>query len=259
MTEHYPPLSREHLLAVADRVGDRTGWDFTRVRASRDPVPWYYGEVVRRYLRPNNRVLDTGTGGGEKFISLAAHFGRGVGIDSSQSMIETALARLTPTLAERITFEQMSVHELRFEDATFDAVLNRHSVVNPGEIARVLRPGGVFITQQVGPRNAENVTRVFGCGPGGQYRTQPGQDVDSLAKTFAALNCAIVCRAEYDVPYRYRDLESFLFWLKAIPVPEDFDIDRHWAQIAQIVAGATTPRGIQTNEHRLLLIVRKAR
>ncbi|GAB4574518.1 MAG: class I SAM-dependent methyltransferase [Anaerolineae bacterium] len=257
MAEHPVLLSREHLLSVAEQVGNRTGWDFSRIRASRDPVPWHYGEIVRRYVKTSDTVLDTGTGGGEKFLSLAPYFGRGVGIDTDAEMIRTAQSRLTPSLAKRIRFEQMSVHNLSFPDASFDAVLNRHARVDPAEIARVLRPGGVFITQQIGPRNAQNITRVFGCGPGGQYTSDPDQAVDALAAAFEQLGCAIVCRAEYDVPYYYTDLESFVFWLKAIPVPEDFDMARHWEQVAQIVAGNTTLRGIRTNEHRMLLIIRK--
>ncbi len=32
----------------------------------------------------------------------------------------------------------------------FDLILNRHESYHPGEIARVLAPGGTFLTQQVG-------------------------------------------------------------------------------------------------------------
>ena len=250
-------LTRDILIRIAASVGERQGWDFSRIQASRDPVPWYYGEVVRRYLKPTDTVLDTGTGGGEKFLSLAPFYGRGVGIDVDRQMIEVAQNRLTPLLMERVSFEVMSVDNLRFPDESFDAVLNRHSLVNPEQIVRVLRPGGVFITQQIGPRNAQNVIRVFGCTAGGQYRARPDQDVDSLAAAFASLGCAIVTRAEYDVPYFYHDIESFVFWLKAVPIPEDFDMQRHWPHVMQILAESTTLRGIKTNEHRVLLIVRK--
>ena len=57
--------------------------------------------------------------------------------------------------------------------------------------------------------------------------------------------------------YFFQDVESLLFWLKAIPMPEDFAIERHWGQVNQIIADYIAPRGIETNEHRELLIVRK--
>lgn len=252
------PLSREHLLAVAARVG---GWhrrDYTRVRATRDPVPWYYAEIVRRYLRPTDCVLDIGTGSGRQFLSLARFFAQGVGIDPDEALIQAAQANLPPALAGRIAFLTMPVHDLHFPDESFDVVLNRQAIIHVDETVRVLRPGGLFITQQVGPRNAENITRVFGCTASGQYRAVAGQDPDSVAAAFQARGCAIVCRAEYNVPYYYTDLNSLVFWLQAVPLPEDFDMARHWEQVAHIAAAYTTPRGIATNEHRLLLIVRKA-
>jgi hypothetical protein len=67
----------------------------------------------------------------------------------------------------------------------------------------------------------------------------------------------MIARAEYDVRYWFRDVESLLFWLKAVPLPEDFDIEQHWRQVERITAEYRTPKGIETNEHRELLIVQK--
>ena len=36
-----------------------------------------------------------------------------------------------------------------FRDGEFELVLNRHAQFNPSEVARVLSPGGTFLTQQV--------------------------------------------------------------------------------------------------------------
>jgi SAM-dependent methyltransferase len=39
---------------------------------------------------------------------------------------------------------------LPFDDAGFDLVLNKHESFSPAEVRRILRPGGTFLTQQVG-------------------------------------------------------------------------------------------------------------
>ena len=57
------------------------------MRDEREPVPWDYEVVVRRYLRPDDRVLDICTCGGEHFLELATSFGRGIGIDFDPGMI----------------------------------------------------------------------------------------------------------------------------------------------------------------------------
>lgn len=63
--------------------------------------------------------------------------------------------------------------------------------------------------------------------------------------------------AEYDVRYWFLDVPSLRFWLKAVPLPEPFDLDRHWYGVNRILDRYTTDQGIETNEHRELLIVRK--
>jgi len=245
------------LQRVAASVGERQGWDFSRVRDERDPVPWDYIDVVRRYLRLSDRVLDIGTGGGKKLLTLAPYFGTGIGIDVSAEMIEAASANKSSSLAGNVSFEVMRAEALQFADAEFDVVLNRHCTVDVGEVFRVLRPGGYFITQQVGARNTQNICALFGCGPGGEYEWDPNQKVSALAGAFRQRECCVVCTAEYDVRYWFLDPESLIFWHKAIPMPEDFYIDVHWRQVDRIVTEFRTPRGIETNEHRELLIVQK--
>ena len=247
----------DELRVIASTVEPRRGWDFSRVRDQVGPVPWDYMEVARRYLSPLHRVLDVGTGGGERFLALADWYGSGIGIDADPEMVAVAEENLPEDLACRIKFLPMDAADLEFPDNAFDVVLNRHSVVCVDEVARVLRPGGVFITQAVGVRNTANICNLFGCGPGGQYANAPGQDVSTWAAAFAALGFAVRCRAEYDVPYLFLDVESLVFWLMAIPMPEDFDVETHWPQVDHILSEFQTPRGIETNEHRELLIVQK--
>lgn len=256
-------MTREELVRLAAEVSPRHGWDFSAMREARDPVPWDYVDIVRAYLWPEAAVLDVGTGGGERFLSLADAFGRGLGTDASAAMIADArenlgrLAEAGDDRAGRVSFEVMPAQALALPAAGFDVVLNRHAPLSVGEIARVLRPGGLFITQQVGARNSHNICAVFGCTVGGPYLAAPGLDHVALASAFRAHGFQVVCAAEYDVRWWIRDAASLLFWMQALPLPENFDIERHWRQVQYILARYTTDQGILTNEHRELLIVRK--
>ncbi|NDJ75291.1 MAG: class I SAM-dependent methyltransferase [Chloroflexi bacterium] len=247
----------EDLRQIVQKLGDRTGWDFSRVKDDRDPVPWEYEAVVRRYVRPGQHVLDIGTGGGERFIALAEYFGTGIGVDISANMVATAQHNLPVGLRSKLSFAVMPAQKLEFAAETFDVVLNRHAALRVEEVIRVLKPGGYFITQQVGAHNMANICARFGCGPGGEYAIGEAEMVSDWAAIFRAWGCVIRARAEYDVPYYFRDVESLLFVLKAVSIPQDFDIDAHWQAVDEIVAVHTTPRGIETNEHRELLIVQK--
>jgi len=141
------PVTQDELRTIARDVGELRGWDFSGVRHERDPVPWDYPDVAGRYLRPGSRVLDIGTGGGEQFLKLVPLIGAGTGIDASPGMVATARANTPAGLAGKVSFAVMDAGRLTFSDASFDVVLNRHAPVYAAQIVRVLRPGGVFLTQ----------------------------------------------------------------------------------------------------------------
>jgi hypothetical protein len=58
------------------------------------------------------------------------------------------------------------------------------------------------------------------------------------------------------VPYYFADAASLLFWMQAVGVPPDFDIERHGRAVDYLLTEYMTPRGVESNEHRELLIVR---
>lgn len=52
---------------------------------------------------------------------------------------------------------------LPFSDGCFDMVINRHGDFNAEDIFRVLKPGGLFVTQQVGAENDRELVELL-CG-----------------------------------------------------------------------------------------------
>ncbi len=250
-------MTFDELKQIYESVGEITGWDWSRTRTRIGPVPWEYGEVARRFLRPDSRVLDVGTGGGEIFLGLAPYCGRGVGTDISPQMISTARDNLPEELAHKVSFEVTTANDLRFPDESFDVVLDRHAPMNTGEIHRVLRPSGVFVTQQVGSKNTANIHEVFGVDPDRVFGRSHSEEMRARIERFEDLGCGVEARGEYNVRYWFLDVESLMFWLKAIGVQPELDIERHWRQVDEIVERYGTPEGIETNEHRELLIVRK--
>jgi hypothetical protein len=57
---------------LAEESAPFSGWDFSRLdgRMITEPLPWNYRTIVERCLRPNFKLLDMGTGGGEFLLSL---------------------------------------------------------------------------------------------------------------------------------------------------------------------------------------------
>lgn len=138
------------------------GWDFSHIQGryeeGRD-LPWDYGQIVRRYLRPEHRILDMDTGGGEFLLSL--NHPPSLTAATEGYPPNAALCRKT-LLPLGIDFREADGGSaLPFPDGRFDLVLNRHGDFLPAEVFRVLKPGGVFLTQQVGAENDRDLVELL--------------------------------------------------------------------------------------------------
>jgi SAM-dependent methyltransferase len=242
MLESYSQQALDELLAA---VAPRRGWDFSGMRTLRQPVPWDYEEVVRRYLRRSDHVLDIGTGGGERLASLASSFGYGLGIDIDPEMIRVARDR---PVVGNLNFEVGS-ERLETVAEMFDVIVNRHAPLDLATIADHLKPGGYFITQQVGERNMACVQAALGLTSG-----QP----EIRRSAISASGLRLLAFLEYDVEYVVRDIESLVFWLNALDsLHADIagsDALANAATLNQMLAGNVDERGFVTNEHRYLAV-----
>lgn len=63
--------------------------------------------------------------------------------------VKLATERLAPLGVRVEPVRLTELDPLPFDEAEFDVVLNRHSAFNCGEVARIVAPGGTFVTQQV--------------------------------------------------------------------------------------------------------------
>lgn len=107
------------------------------------------------------------------------------------------------------------------------------------------------------PDNTRNLCEVFGCRSGGEYEDDPSRRPPVLEACFWGHGCEFVRRAAYDVRSWFLDIESFIFWLKAVPFSEDFGIERHWQEVERVLERISTPRGVEMNKQGSLLITEK--
>ena len=103
-------------------------------------------------LKPGERVVDLGSGGGFDCFIAAAQVGpegRVVGIDMTEEMLERSRAAATAMGLRNVEFRQGVIESLPIEDGSVDVVIS-NGVINLcadkrqvfAEILRVLRPGG---------------------------------------------------------------------------------------------------------------------
>jgi SAM-dependent methyltransferase len=242
--------SQQELDRLLDQVRARRGWDFSGMSDRRQPVPWEYRDVVLRYLRSADVVLDVGTGAGEQLRGLAPFFGHGLGIDADPDMVRLASEGAA---AGNLRFGVCS-EQLESVPGRFDVIIDRHAPFDLSAIVGHLRPGGYFLTQQVGERNMACVKEALG---------QPSALPPISVQAVTGSGLRLLAFLEYDVEYVVVDIESLVFWLNALD-PAHADIDGRSAlasaaTLNRVLAGNVDERGFVTNEHRYLAIAQSVR
>ncbi|NGO46862.1 class I SAM-dependent methyltransferase [Streptomyces ureilyticus] len=163
------PTSFEELVAEAE-AAPTEGWDFSwfEGRATEARPSWGYARAMGERLAKAEAALDIQTGGGEVLNSADRLPPLTVATEGWPPNVAKATALLRPRGAVVVASPEDA--PLPFADGTFDLVTSRHPVGPQwAEIARVLRPGGTYFAQHVGPRSAYEVVEYFlGPQPEGQ-------------------------------------------------------------------------------------------
>jgi hypothetical protein len=124
-----------------------------------------------------------------------------------------------------------------FADGEFDLVLNRHAAFNPAEVARILAPGGTFLTQQVHGLWAYDLLAAFGVKP--QW---PNATPENYVPRLQVAGLTIVNSEEWSGVLAFTDVGAIIYYLKAVPwlVP-GFSVATHidflWALQARLERG----------------------
>ncbi len=108
-------------------------------------------------LRPDDDLLDIGSGPGAFLATKAAHVRRVVGIDPSPVMLDAAGRRLADRIAAgTAAIVSGSAASLPFDDGEFSAASAIFAPARVSEVARVLRPAGRFVMADPDPKTGPN-------------------------------------------------------------------------------------------------------
>ncbi len=202
------------------------GWDFAYLdgRMYEEQTPWSYSTRAKALMRQATSLLDMATGGGERLLEMRSDWPAKVVVtENYPPNVALAYTRLAP-LGATVVDVALRMHDLMpFADAEFDVILNRHAAFNVDEVARLLTPGGTFLTQQVHGLWAHDLLAVFGATP-------PWPD-STLARYLPWLQTAgltLVMAEDWSGELAFSDVGAIVYYLKAVPwlVP-GFSVEKH--------------------------------
>ena len=125
---------------------------------------WDMYEVLKEITNENSKVLDLGTGGGEKVLEKFPQVNEILGTDYSEEMIKTANKNLKESGKKNIKFEVMDNLNMTTPKEYFDVVVARNTVTDPTQIYETLKPGGYVLIHGVDQHDCHELKRIFGYG-----------------------------------------------------------------------------------------------
>lgn len=232
------------------------GWDFSYIanRKSEQNLPWDYQTIVRTYMDDSKTMLDMGTGGGEFLLSLHPPKYKTYATEAYPPNVEYCQKTLPAYGIEvRQVFRD---EELPFDNDFFDLVINRHEAFSASEVFRILKPGGLFITQQVGGQNNRELSQFL-------------LDTDSyiIDETFSVMTASaelqqagftITDRKENFPMLTFYDIGALVYFAKIIEWEfPGFSVETCFDKLCLLQEKVDRDGSIQSREHRFLIVATK--
>lgn len=246
---------RFHQLVAEAQFANFSGWDFhwLKGRLIEEDPPWNYVEIVKKHLNGIHSLLDMGTGGGELLSSLTP-----LPPDTHATEAYPPNQRIAQ---ERLAPLGVNVHDiieespLPFQDEHFDLIINRHEWYDPLEVHRILKPNGIFITQQVSELDNLELHQVLE--KGAKFPVGKWSLTQALLGLYEA-NFDIQMAEKAALNNAFLDIGAVIYYLKAIPWEiDDFSLETYFDELTQLHNLIERQGRFCTTTHRFLIIAHK--
>ncbi len=238
-------------------VAQINGWDFSHIKgrheSEEDSLPWDYQALIKRHLLSRHKLLDMDTGGGEFLLSLGHPPKNTAATEGYPPNVSLCRGKLLPL---GIDFKEWAYPAaLPFESESFDVVINRHGAFDIGEIKRVLRPAGCFVTQQVGEENDIDLIKLLI--PGGKTAF-PGWNLKNNVRAFEENGFEISFAKEAFPIIRFFDVGALVWFARIIEWEfPGFSVESSFDQLCRAQAILEERGEIVSKAHRFALIAQK--
>lgn len=239
-----------------EEVAHIRGWDFSYINdryTEETDFPWDYKTVIGQYLKEDMRILDYDTGGGEFLRSLNHPFEKCAATEGYPPNVALCEEVLLPLGIDFKACDDPA--NIPFEDESFDLIINRHGSFNAKELYRLLKKGGLFITQQVGDDNERELVEMV---LPKLEKPFPGMNLKEQKKAFEDAGFEILEGLEAFRPIKFYDVGAFVWFARIIEWEfPGFGVERCFDQLLEMQRVIDEKGSVEGTTHRYLIVARK--
>jgi len=217
-------------------------WDFSQIKYEEKYLTqWDMYDILRKSSNSQSRILDLGTGGGEKVLTQFPEASEILATDFSEEMIKTANYNLSKSNKRNIKFRQMDNLNMDTSNDYFDVVVARHTCIDAKQIYRTLKTSGMLILRGVDKLDCWQLKRLFGKGQA-YNDSKPISTIDYeniLDAGFRKVELVPIHVREY-----YKSKEDLLALLLKTPILNDFSETNDLSKLDEYIENNTTEKGI---------------
>ena len=137
-------------------------WDFSMINYKEESLTnWDMYDELNKYTNLESKILDLGTGGGEKVLKYFPKCQEIVATDFSKEMINTAQKNLKNSNRNDVIFRQMDNLNMDIQNDYFDVVVARHTCIDASQIYKTLKKGGRLIVRGVDKLDCWSLKMLF--------------------------------------------------------------------------------------------------
>jgi SAM-dependent methyltransferase len=119
---------------------------------------------------------------------------------------------------------------LPFRSGSLDMIIDRHESFVADEVHRVLKKGGIFLTQQAGSANYPELNEFLGT-----PQTEPMWNLQVATKQIREVGLHVTSGQEARLESRFKDVGAVVFFLLVVPWQiEGFTVDRYLDELKEL-------------------------